>query len=60
MTFKTNLKAPKYKLINIDFEKPEAVRIFSFIDVCFTCCVHLHSCKCLCWTECFISESSRD
>ena len=22
-TFKTNLKSPKYKLINIDFEKPE-------------------------------------
>ena len=39
MTFKTNLEAPKYKLINIDFEKPEAVRIFSCIKICFVRCI---------------------
>lgn len=26
-TFKTNLKAPRYKLINIDFSEPEMVSV---------------------------------
>jgi len=32
MTFKTNLEAPKYKLINIDFEKPEAENWTTLIE----------------------------
>lgn len=44
-TFKTNLKSPNYKLINIDFEKPEQVR-FLFLS-CFKSISVIIWCSCV-------------